>query len=131
MIWVADYHGVVPGNLVRSTVVSIPKDRNINLTDYRGIALSSILGKLMYLVILARYGDRLFFSDLQQCAQIICIQRCLRRLLPIMLIIAALSFARYSMQLKLFSIVLNVKMFKLLLYHKFPPVCIRLFVNMY
>ena len=44
-------HGVVPDDLVRSTVVSIPKSKNINLTDssnYRSIALSSIFGKIVY-----------------------------------------------------------------------------------
>ena len=47
-----------------------------------------------------------------------------------MLIMAALSFVRYSMQLKL-DRVEYVKMFKLLLDRKLPPVCIRLLVNMY
>ena len=43
-------HGVVPDDLARSTVVSIPKGKNLNLTDssnYRGIHLSSIFGKIV------------------------------------------------------------------------------------
>ena len=61
-------HGVVPDDLARSTVVSIPKGKNVNLTDssnYREIALSSIFGKMFDLVVLSRYGDRLCSSDLQ------------------------------------------------------------------
>ena len=61
-------HGVVSDDLARSTVVSIPKGKNINLTDssnYCGLDLSSIFGEIFYLVILSRYGDQLCFSDLQ------------------------------------------------------------------
>ena len=42
-------HGAVPDVLARSTVVSIPKGKYVNLTDssnYRGIALSSIFDKI-------------------------------------------------------------------------------------
>ena len=61
-------HGVVPDDLARSTVVSIPEGKNVNLTDSsncREIALSSIFGKIVDLVVLSRYGDRLYSSDLQ------------------------------------------------------------------
>ena len=61
-------HGVVPDDLARSIVVSIPKGKNVNLTDssnYRGIAPSSIFGKIFDLVVLSRYGNRLCSSDLQ------------------------------------------------------------------
>ena len=43
-------HGVVPDDLASSTVVFIPKGKNVNLTDcsnYRGNALSSILAKFL------------------------------------------------------------------------------------
>ena len=58
-------HGVVPNDLARSTVDSIPKGKNVNLTDssnYRDIALSSIFFQSFYLVVLSRYIDRLCSS---------------------------------------------------------------------
>ena len=61
-------HGVVPDDLARSTVVTIPKGKNVNLTDssnYRCIAISSIFGKIFDLVILSRHDDRLCSSDLK------------------------------------------------------------------
>ena len=61
-------HDVVPDDLARRTVVSMPKGKNVNLTDssnYRRIALSSVFGKFFDLVVLSRYGDRLCSSDLQ------------------------------------------------------------------
>ena len=61
-------HGVVPDDLVRSTVVSIPKGKNVNMTDssnYRGITLSSIFGKMLDLVVLCCYGDQLCSSGSQ------------------------------------------------------------------
>ena len=60
-------HVVVPDDLAKSTVVSTSKGKNVNLTDssnYRDIALSSIFSKIVDLVVLSRYGDRLCFSDL-------------------------------------------------------------------
>ena len=54
--------------MVISTVIPIPKGRNANITNadnYRGIALSAILGKLLDLIVLVRYGELLCSSDLQ------------------------------------------------------------------
>ena len=48
-------HGCVPEDLQISTVIPIPKGKNANLTDsnnYRGIALSSIIGKVLDLIVL-------------------------------------------------------------------------------
>ena len=51
-------HGIATGDLFISTFIPIPKARNANLTsadNYRGIALSAILGKLFDLIVLVRY----------------------------------------------------------------------------
>ena len=51
-----------------STLVSIPKDnrKSINSSDnYRAIALTSSIGKLLDLIIIRKYGDLLNTSDLQ------------------------------------------------------------------
>ena len=61
-------HGTAPRDMVISRVIHIPKGRNANITNadnYRGIALSAILGKLLDLIVLVRYGDLLCSSDLQ------------------------------------------------------------------
>ena len=63
-------HGTAPQALNLSTVIPIPgpKGKNVCLSDssnYRGIALSSIYGKIFDLVILSRCQDQLCMSELQ------------------------------------------------------------------
>ena len=61
-------HGVAPQMMKLSTVVPIPKGKNVCLSDssnYRGIELSSIFGKLFDIVVLDRFHDQLCVSDLQ------------------------------------------------------------------
>jgi len=61
-------HGYVPRDFVTSTVIPIPKKRNGNMADsenFRGIALSSVFGKIFDNVILQKYQDKLDTSDLQ------------------------------------------------------------------
>ena len=61
-------HGIVFDNLLVSSIIPIGKGKNINCTEsanYRGIALSSILGKLTDKIILSRYADKLTASQYQ------------------------------------------------------------------
>ena len=61
-------HGYVTDDLSFSTVLLIPKSKHLNYSDstnYRGIALSSILGKLFDLYVLNRYESFLATSNLQ------------------------------------------------------------------
>ena len=61
-------HGYVTDDLSFSTVLPIPKGKHLNYSDstnYRGIALSSILGKLFDLYVLSRYESFLTTSNLQ------------------------------------------------------------------
>jgi hypothetical protein len=61
-------HGFVPDDFLVSTVVPLPKGHNANLSDstnYRGIALSSIFGKIFDHVILLRCSNNLCSCDLQ------------------------------------------------------------------
>jgi len=61
--------GYIPDDFIEyRSALPIPKGRNSNLTDsanYRGIALSSIFGKILYLIILSRYSENLESCDLQ------------------------------------------------------------------
>ena len=61
-------HGVSADMLKGLTLVSIPKDnrKSINSSDnYRAIALTSSIGKLLDLIIIRKYGDLLNTCDLQ------------------------------------------------------------------
>ena len=61
-------HGNHSDDFQVSTVMPIPKGRNVNLSDsynYRGIALSSIYGRMFDQIILSHYADKLCTSDLQ------------------------------------------------------------------
>ena len=61
-------HGIVFDDLIISSITPIPKDKNMNCTEscnYRGIALSSIFGKLIDRIILSRYADKSITSQHQ------------------------------------------------------------------
>jgi hypothetical protein len=61
-------HGFVPDDFLASTVVPLPKGHNINLSDstnYRGIASSSIFGKIFDHVIVLRCTNNFCSCDLQ------------------------------------------------------------------
>jgi hypothetical protein len=53
-------HGTVADSFMSSTILSIPKGRNVNClysSNFRGIALSSVFDKLLDYIILERYQD--------------------------------------------------------------------------
>ena len=61
-------HGYCPGDFRLTTVVPIPKNPRKSLyssDNYRGIALSSIIGKIFDYIILKNHGDTLSTSDAQ------------------------------------------------------------------
>ena len=60
-------HGYMPGAMILSTLVPIPKDNNDMQSSekYRGIALSAICNKLFEYIILLKYGHMLCAGDLQ------------------------------------------------------------------
>ena len=61
-------HGYTPVDLLKSSIISIPKDRTASLTtsdNYRGISLFNAICKLLDNVILLLYGDELQSSDMQ------------------------------------------------------------------
>ena len=61
-------HGHSPKQFSISTIISIPKNKRKSLTtstNYRGIALSSILGKIFDWIILNTNGDQFKTTDMQ------------------------------------------------------------------
>ena len=61
-------HGYTPNDLLESVFTSIPKDSRGNLctdANYRGIALCSIICKIIDIVIINKYKDKLVTSELQ------------------------------------------------------------------
>lgn len=61
-------HGFAPDSFLISTIISIPKNKRKSLNDsdnYRGIALSSVLGKVFDRIILMKNSVELSTSDLQ------------------------------------------------------------------
>ena len=61
-------HNVLPQSLRESVLIPIPKDKNKPLNDsknYRAIAMSSALGKILDLCILAKHGSILETADLE------------------------------------------------------------------
>jgi hypothetical protein len=61
-------HGCITDDLSVSTVLPIPKGKNLNYAvsaNYRGIALSSLFGKIFDAYVLTRYDTLLAASNLQ------------------------------------------------------------------
>ena len=62
------YHGHTPADLLKSTIVSIPKDNKKSLSssdNYRGISLFNSLSKLFDHIILLKYSKHIQSSDMQ------------------------------------------------------------------
>ena len=62
------FHGYTPTNLLKSSIISIPKDVQAsvsNIDNYRGIALFNYICKLYDNVTLLLYGNYLGTSDMQ------------------------------------------------------------------
>ena len=61
-------HGYTPEELLNSVITSIPKDPRGNLCvddNYRGIALCSALCKVIDILIIENYNEKLITSELQ------------------------------------------------------------------
>ena len=131
-------HGFAPTGLLYAIIHPIPKNKRKSLTDsenYRGIALSSVLGKLLDWLILNDNRDILDTSNLQfgfkpdsstiQCSFVVseCINYYQRRGSDVNLVLLDAT--------KAFDRVQYVKLFSLLIKRGLCPLLCRLLLNMY
>jgi hypothetical protein len=131
-------HGFAPDDLLLSTIIPIPKGKSCNVTDssnYRGIALSSILGKVFDKIVISRYGDLLSSSDLQfgfkagrstnMCTMV------LKETISYYINNGSTVFCTMLDVTKAFDRVEYCRLFRLLLARNLPPVIIRFLLDMY
>ena len=61
-------HGSVPDDFVVGITIPVPKNKNVNVTisdNYRGITLSSVIGRILDNIIMRRHVSLLVSCDLQ------------------------------------------------------------------
>ena len=131
-------HGTAPDNFHLSTIVPIPKGHNTNKTDsanFRGIALSSIFGKIFDNIILQRFSPFLMSCDLQfgfkaKCSTNMCTM-VLKETLAYYSHNQTPTFCAFLDISKAFDKINYVKLFRFLIERKLPPYITRVLLNMY
>jgi hypothetical protein len=130
--------GSAPDMFLRSTITPIPKGHNQNLSDsanYRGIAISSILGKLLDNIILNKYRHLLCTSELQfgfkqehsthMCTMV------LKETISYYMHNSSSVFCTFLDATKAFDRVHYCKLFNELLRRCLPPAIIRILIKFY
>ena len=131
-------HGTVPDSFLFSTIVPIPKGKNVDVSDssnFRGITLSSIFGKLFDNIVLSRYGDRLFSSELQfgfkaKSSTNLC-SMVLKESIAYYVKHQSSVFCTFLDATKAFDRLRYCKLFKLLVNRQMPAFIIRVLINFY
>jgi hypothetical protein len=131
-------HGTAPDSFHLSTIVPIPKGRNVNMADssnFRGIALSPVFCKIFDNIVLTLYNDRLMSSELQfgfkakrstnTCSMI------LKETIAYYNSHQSSVYCSFLDATKAFDKVHYCKLFKLLIKRQLPAHVIRLLINMY
>jgi hypothetical protein len=130
-------HGVVIDDMRTGTIIPIPKPgaNTCETSSYRGIALSSIVGKIIDLILLDRLSDYLVTSDLQfgfkrnhstsMCTFI------LKETVAYYTSNCISVYCCFLDATKAFDRVCHAKLFKLLVDRGLPAVVIRFLVHLY
>ena len=131
-------HGHTPNDLLESVLTSIPKDIRGNLCaddNYRGIALCSAICKVIDIVIINKYSDKLMTSELQFAYKSQhSTSMCTTVLKEVCSYYQAKHTDVYVCMLdasKAFDRVHYGKLFSLLRQRKVPPMVTRLLLDMY
>ncbi len=131
-------HGLTPDGMLYGTMVPIPKGRwaNLSLSDnFKVIAISSILCKLLDVIILTKEEAHLFTSNLQLCfKQGSFTSLCTAIVQETISYYVHNASNVYGLMLdasKAFDHVNYCKLFRILLQQKLCPLYCRLLLNMY
>ena len=131
-------HGYMPGEMLKSVIIPIPKDMKGDLStseNYRGISLCSSLIKLFELVILKISGCNLCTSDLQfafkkQHSTVICAS-VFKETVSYYLSRDTDVYCCFLDATKAFDRLMFGKLFKILLYKNIPAAIVRILLDMY
>ena len=131
-------HGKVPDSFLRSTVVPIPKGNNVDKSDsssFRGIALSSVYGKIFDNIVLSRYSKMLASSELQfgfktKSSTNLC-SMIMKESIAYYLHNNSSVFCTFLDASKAFDRVHYCKLFKLLINRHVPACVVRVLINFY
>ena len=131
-------HGISPSSLHTSTLVPIPKDKrkSVSVSDnYRAIALSSPLCKVLDTIILRKYGDLLSTCDLQSGFKVHgSTNACtfmVKETIQYYLKNGSNVYGTVLDATKAFDIIDFCKLFREMMKRKIPPLVIRLIMEMY
>lgn len=131
-------HGTAPVVFLPSTVIPIPKGRNVNLSvsdNFRGIALGSIFCKILDTIILERYQDQLASCDLQfgfkrNSSTNLC-SMVLKETLTYYVNNHSPVYCTFLDASKAFDRINYCKLFELLMKRNIPAYITRLLINLY
>jgi hypothetical protein len=131
-------HGTAPESFLSSTILPIPKNKNINAADssnYRGIALSSVYGKIFDNIVINKYSEKLHTSELQfgfkQNSSTHMCTMVLKEAMAYYHHSNSTVFCTFLDASKAFDRVNYGKLFRLLIERGLPSCIVRMLVNLY
>ena len=131
-------HGTVSDDFYSSVIIPIPKNRNVSAassSNYRGIALSSLFGKILDYIVLHRYIPLLISSEYQfgfkrKCSTNLC-SMILKESINYYLNSDSTVFVSFLDASKAFDRINYCKLFRLLFKRNLPAPILRLLINVY